>query len=107
MLYEVITLDLTEGKRYSISEQSQKVVKALNDDMLKVKGVNFFPKQVESVLLGRPEVGNDYLIEIDRIRGADHLTLHVETEHEFSPRLAQSIDDELYNLLGLHSYNFV
>ncbi len=74
-----------------------------NDDMLKVKGVNFFPKQVESVLLGRPEVGNDYLIEIDRIRGADHLTLHVETEHEFSPRLAQSIDDELYNLLGLHA----
>ncbi len=51
----------------------------------------------------RPEVGNDYLIEIDRIRGADHLALNVETEHHFSPVLAQQIDDELYNLLGLHA----
>jgi ABC-type uncharacterized transport system involved in gliding motility auxiliary subunit len=32
-----LRLDLTEGKRYSISEQSQKVVKALNDD-INIKG---------------------------------------------------------------------
>ena len=32
-----LRLDLTEGKRYSISEQSQKVVKALNDE-INIKG---------------------------------------------------------------------
>jgi ABC-type uncharacterized transport system involved in gliding motility auxiliary subunit len=32
-----VRLDLTEGKRYSISEQSQKIVKALNDD-INIKG---------------------------------------------------------------------
>ena len=32
-----LRLDLTEGKRYSISEQSQKIVKALNDD-ISIKG---------------------------------------------------------------------
>jgi phenylacetate-CoA ligase len=74
-----------------------------NDDMLKVKGVNFFPKQIESVLMSRPEVGNDYLIEIDRIQGADQLTLIVETEYDHSPVLAQQIDEEIYNLLGLHA----
>jgi phenylacetate-CoA ligase len=74
-----------------------------NDDMLKVKGVNFFPKQVESILMRLPEVGNDYLIEIDRVRGADQLILNVETEQDFSPVLAQKIDDELFNLLGLHA----
>jgi phenylacetate-CoA ligase len=74
-----------------------------NDDMLKVKGVNFFPKQVESLLMRLPEVGNDYLIEIDRVRGADQMTIHVETEHDFSPVLAQQIDDDLFNLIGLHA----
>ncbi len=74
-----------------------------NDDMLKVKGVNFFPKQIESLLLRHPEVGNDYLIELDRVQGADHLTLHVETENDLHPTLAQQLDEALYNLLGLHA----
>lgn len=74
-----------------------------NDDMLKVKGVNFFPKQVESILMRHPQVGNDYLIEIDRVQGADQMIIHVETTEEFSPVLAGQIDEDLYNLLGLHA----
>ena len=74
-----------------------------SDDMLKVKGINFYPKQVESILLRRPDVGNDYLIEIDRVRGADSMTLYVETENDYSPFLAQEIDEALYNLIGLHA----
>lgn len=74
-----------------------------NDDMIKVKGVNFYPRQVESILLRHPEVGNDYLIEIDRVEGADYLKLNVETEYPEDDTLARRLDEELYNLIGLHA----
>jgi len=74
-----------------------------NDDMLKVKGVNFYPKQVESVLMSHPMVGNDYLIEIDRVGGADHIRLSVETESPEDPQLARQINESLYSLIGLHA----
>ena len=73
------------------------------DDMLKVKGVNFCPRQVESLLLCHPEVGNDYLIEIDRLEGSDHLKISVEAEDIENVVLAGQLDEELYNLLGLHA----
>lgn len=74
-----------------------------NDDMLVVKGVNFYPKQVESILLGHPEVGLDYLIEIDRVKGADTLTVRVETAHKDHTGLSKRLDQSIYNLLGLHA----
>ncbi|MCP4418764.1 MAG: phenylacetate--CoA ligase [Chloroflexi bacterium] len=73
------------------------------DDMLIVKGTNFFPRQIENLVLHHPDVGNDYLIEIDRKQGADHLTLKIETENSGNTSLAQQIDGELYDLLGLHA----
>jgi len=74
------------------------------DDMIKVKGVNFYPKQVESLLLKLPEVGNDYLITIERVDGADQMTVNVETRETAAANgLAQRISDEMYNMLGLHA----
>jgi phenylacetate-CoA ligase len=74
------------------------------DDMLKVKGVNFYPKQVESVLLKHPEIGNDYLIVIERVDGADRITVNVETRGlPWPEELSQKLSDDLYNLLGLHA----
>ncbi|MCP5094786.1 MAG: phenylacetate--CoA ligase [Chloroflexi bacterium] len=74
-----------------------------NDDMLVVKGVNFYPKQVESILLRHPEVALDYLIEIDRIKGADTLTIRVETVHDTDHGLYERLDRSIFNLLGLHA----
>jgi phenylacetate-CoA ligase len=74
-----------------------------NDDMLKVKGVNFYPRQVESVLLGHPEIGTTYLIEIDRIGGSDELTVSVEVNGHGDDRLEHHLNSELYNLIGLHA----
>lgn len=74
-----------------------------SDDMLKVKGINFYPKHVESVLLAHPEAGNDYLIEIERVAGADHLRLKLETETPDNVALSRLINEELYNLVGLHA----
>ncbi len=74
-----------------------------NDDMLKVKGVNLYPKQVESVLLAHPEVGNDYLIEIERVAGADHLKINVETEDTGDSALPQKLNEDLFSMVGLHA----
>lgn len=73
------------------------------DDMLKIKGVNFYPKQVESLLLRHSEVGNDYLIEIERVEGGDHLRLSVETDRRDSEPMARQLEEELFSMLGLHA----
>ncbi|MBM4422230.1 MAG: phenylacetate--CoA ligase [Chloroflexi bacterium] len=74
------------------------------DEMVKVKGINFFPKQVESVLLRHPDVGNDYLIVIDRVDGADQLTVKVETRGlPWPEELSQRLSDDLYNMIGLRA----
>lgn len=74
------------------------------DDMLKVKGVNFYPKQVESLLLKHPEVGSDYLIVIDRVGGADRITIKVEAASPArSDSLSHQLSDELYSMLALRA----
>jgi phenylacetate-CoA ligase len=83
------------------------------DDMLKVKGVNFYPKQVESLLLRHPEVGADYVIVIERVQGADRLTVTVEaadagllaaaSANGAAAELTGRIADELHTMLGLRA----
>jgi phenylacetate-CoA ligase len=48
------------------------------DDMLIVKGVNFFPKQVEQALMEIPGVGAEYQIVITETDGVCDVTIHVE-----------------------------
>jgi phenylacetate-CoA ligase len=48
------------------------------DDMLIVKGVNFFPKQVEQALMQIPGVGSNYQIIIDDVNGIRDVTVNVE-----------------------------
>jgi len=62
-----------------------------NDDMIKIKGVNFYPRQIESLLLSEPGVGNDYLIEVDRIEGADKLGITVEVQNPDDGLLAKNL----------------
>ena len=46
-----------------------------SDDMLVVRGVNIYPQQIERVLMTTPELGRNYLIELD---GLDAMTVKVE-----------------------------
>jgi phenylacetate-CoA ligase len=49
------------------------------DDMLIIRGVNVFPSQIEHVLMQLPEVGEHYMIIVDRREdGLDELTVQVE-----------------------------
>jgi len=50
------------------------------DDMLIVKGVNFFPRQIEQTLLGIPGIGNNYQIIVEEEDGVNSLRVNVEAE---------------------------
>ncbi len=49
-----------------------------NDDMLIIRGVNVYPSQVESALLGLPELAPHYLLVLERRGSLDELTIEVE-----------------------------
>lgn len=60
-----------------------------SDDMLVIRGINVFPSQIEHVLLSIPEVGNHYMVYIDRVNHMDEMTIEVEMAREyFSGELA-------------------
>jgi phenylacetate-CoA ligase len=46
-----------------------------SDDMLIVRGVNIFPQQIERVLMSIPQIGRNYVIQLE---GLDDLTVKVE-----------------------------
>lgn len=48
------------------------------DDMLKIRGVNVFPSQIEEVLLGIDEIGPHYEIIVTRKDHSDILEIRVE-----------------------------
>lgn len=48
------------------------------DDMLKIRGVNVFPSQIEEVLLGIDEIGPHYEIIVTRANHTDKLEIRVE-----------------------------
>ncbi len=74
-----------------------------NDDMLKVKGINFYPRQVETVLLRYPEVGSDYLIEIERVNGADQICITLEAEQPAAAYLPGRLNVDLHDMIGLRA----
>lgn len=57
-------------------------IKGRTDDMLKIRGVNVFPSQIESVLIGLEETGNHYEIHIQRQGYIDCLEVYVEVLDE-------------------------
>ncbi len=50
------------------------------DDMIIVKGVNFFPKQVEQALMAIPGAGSNYQIIIENTDGVMDVRINVEAE---------------------------
>jgi phenylacetate-CoA ligase len=70
------------------------------DDMVIFRGVNFYPRQIETLLLKQPGVGHEYQIVLDRTAGgADRLGLLIETGEGFAesglPRLRRELQERL------------
>ena len=54
-----------------------------SDDMVKVKGVNIYPGQIEDVLRLIDGVSSEYQVMIDHLNGKDIMTLFFEINHGF------------------------
>lgn len=79
-----------------------------SDDMVVIRGVNVFPSQVESVLVGMPGVAPHYMLVVDRVGASDTLEIRVEvTEEMFTDTigtmqaLGRQIGEKIKSVLGL------
>ena len=77
-----------------------------SDDMLKIRGVNVFPGQIEEVVLSVPELGPHYEIIVEREGYADKLTIRVELNKETDSfaelqRIENTTRNKLKVVLGL------
>lgn len=55
-----------------------------SDDMITVRGVNVFPSQIESVIVGIEGVAPHYMLVVDRKNSADTLEVQVELKEELA-----------------------
>ena len=70
------------------------------DDMMKIKGVNVFPSQIEEILKEFPEVSSEYQIRISHLDGKDTLRIYVETTGnidflDLSRRIASTVKSRI------------
>ncbi|MBQ3235256.1 MAG: phenylacetate--CoA ligase [Clostridia bacterium] len=77
-----------------------------SDDMLKIRGVNVFPSQIEEVILSFNELGPHYEIVVEREGYLDKLTVKVELNVETDSfkeleNIANSVKSKLRIVLGL------
>jgi phenylacetate-CoA ligase len=73
------------------------------DDMLKVKGLIFYPSQIERILMAHEGVATDYLIRLSREAGKDQFRLTVEVVEPRDEALITLLHDEIFDLLGFHA----
>jgi len=70
------------------------------DDMMKIKGVNVFPSQIEEILQAFPEVSSEYQIRISHLDGKDTMRIYVETNGsvnflELADRIAVKVKSKI------------
>jgi len=83
-------------------------VSGRSDDMLKIKGVNVFPSQIEYAIMGFPEVAPQYQIILDRPGALDTFMIKIELTKETSEKkqadlesLKTRILERIHNITGL------
>ncbi|MBP3326568.1 MAG: phenylacetate--CoA ligase [Coprococcus sp.] len=77
------------------------VIMGRTDDMIKIKGVNVFPSQIEEVLKEFPELSSEYQIRISHLDGKDTMRIYVETNGsvDFND-LSKAIADKVKSRIG-------
>ncbi len=83
-------------------------IKGRTDDMLIVGGINFFPSQLESVMLGFEEITPHYEIHLGKKGRLDSVSVKVETKPDFwagvsedkIAALIRKVEDKVKDLLG-------
>ena len=68
------------------------------DDMVKVKGVNIFPSQIDELLKGIEGASSEYQVMIDHLNGKDIVTLFVEKEPAADAEQLASVIEHLFKM---------
>jgi phenylacetate-CoA ligase len=77
-------------------------VRGRTDDMVIFRGVNFYPRQVESLVLKQPGVGHEYQIVLERAAGgSDRLALLIEASEGFAEVGLPGLRRDLKQFLNL------
>ncbi len=76
------------------------VIAGRTDDMMKIKGVNVFPSQIEEVLKTFSEISSEYQIRISHLDGKDTMRIYVETNghvdfEELGRRIAEAVKSKI------------
>lgn len=64
------------GRRYPRID----VILGRTDDMVKIKGVNIFPGQIDEIIRDVKDASSEYQVFIDHMDGKDRMTVFVETK---------------------------
>ena len=71
------------------------------DDMMKIKGVNVFPNQIEEVLANFNEINSEYQIRISHLDGKDTMRIYVEATGDVDfASLSKRIADKVKSKIG-------
>ena len=100
LMYEPCACGRTTARMENLSGRT--------DDMLKIRGVNVFPSQIEEVLINTDGIGPNYEIVVERKDHSDILTVKVEVAAEGMmdsyaalEELEDKIKKKLHMMLGL------
>lgn len=78
-----------------------------NDDMLIIRGVNVYPSQIESVLVGLPDIAPHYQLVVERHGTLDRVTVEIEAAQGVAPepaayaRLAREARHHIKSMIGI------
>jgi len=71
------------------------------DDMIKVKGVNIFPAQIEDILRQVDGVSSEYQVMLDHLNGRDMMTVFFETPLEERKAVENAVRDKVKSIIGI------
>jgi phenylacetate-CoA ligase len=104
-----ITMKMEDG---CLCKRGQKIgrITGRSDDMLVIRGINVFPSQIEHVLLKIPEVGNQFMVYVDKVNHLDEMTVDVEINRDYFSgeladlaRIQNKVVKELHDALELRT----
>ncbi|MBQ3920300.1 MAG: phenylacetate--CoA ligase [Oscillospiraceae bacterium] len=77
------------------------VIMGRTDDMMKIKGVNVFPSQIEEILGSFTEISSEYQIRISHLDGKDTMRIYVETSGSYDfEDVARRIAEKVKSRIG-------
>jgi phenylacetate-CoA ligase len=83
-------------------------IKGRSDDMIIVRGVNVFPSQIESVIVGMDGVSPHYMLIVDRVGSSDTLEVQVELNEEMTSdtvshleKITNTIKEQIKSVVGV------